>query len=52
MTVECQCDEAVRNRNPRRGDPPPSTNVTCITEDGEIVCLFCWEVIGWVKTPH
>ena len=43
--MECQCDEAERNRNPRRGDPPSSTNVTSTNEDGEVVCLFCWEVI-------
>lgn len=50
--MECQCDDAVRNRNPRRGDPPPDPTPTWVTEDGEVVCRFCWEVIGWADRTH
>lgn len=40
--MECQCDEAARNRKKRCPDPvttfPPN-------EDGEVVCVWCWEVL-------
>lgn len=46
--MECQCDEAVRNRKKRSPDPNPTTGPN---DDGEVICRFCWEVIG-VVAPH
>lgn len=40
--VECQCDEAVRNR--KRMHPYPEQCEP--NEDGEVICSFCWEILS------
>jgi hypothetical protein len=47
----CNCDEAVRtreilaSRNPYAADPPPSLPMTRTSEDGEVSCSYCWEIL-------
>lgn len=43
----CTCDEAVQNRWRMKRDYPHAVAPTMPpNDDGEIVCAFCWEVIG------
>jgi hypothetical protein len=43
--MECTCDEAIRNRKrriPHVATLPPN-------QDGEIICAFCWDVLGRIS---